>query len=382
METVSSETAEDWRRALSCVVPAVVVLHATAPRAFDTGVAGSSHATGFVVDKSRGIILTNHHVVGPGPVVAEAIFVNREEIPVYAIYRDPVHDFGFFRYDPAAIKYLKYEEIPVTPEAASMGLGCMLIHVDWIQVSILPGTLARLDREAPNYTKDGYNDFNTFYIQAASGTKGGSSGSPVVDCQGRAVALNAGGTTSRDPAFYLPLDRVVRTLNLIRGCWDPLGSKPESAYIPRGTLQVTFQHKGFEETRRLGLRNETEQGVRLVSPAGETGMLVVDSLVPDGPADKHLEPGDVLIRMNGEIVTQFLTMESLIDESVGREINLQIERGGTPLTVKLKVGDLHSITPNHFLEVSGAVIHPLSYQQARHFGFKCGLVYVAEPGTV
>lgn len=25
--------------------------------------------------------------------------------------------------------------------------------------------------------------------------------------------------------------------------------------------------------------------------------------------------------------------------------------------------DLHSITPDHFLEVSGAVIHPLSYQQ-------------------
>uniref|UniRef100_A0A453NGF8 Protease Do-like 7 n=2 Tax=Aegilops tauschii subsp. strangulata TaxID=200361 RepID=A0A453NGF8_AEGTS len=122
METVSSETAEDWRRALSRVVPAVVVLHATAPRAFDTGVAGTSHATGFVVDKSRGIILTNRHVVGPGPVVAEAIFVNREEIPVYAIYRDPVHDFGFFRYDPPAIKYLKYEEIPLAPEAASMGL--------------------------------------------------------------------------------------------------------------------------------------------------------------------------------------------------------------------------------------------------------------------
>jgi hypothetical protein len=38
-----------------------------------------------------------------------------------------------------------------------------------------------------------------------------------------------------------------------------------------------------------------------------------------------------------QIVTQFLTMESLLDESVGREINFQIERGGTPLTVKLKV---------------------------------------------
>nr|XP_034570712.1 protease Do-like 7 isoform X4 [Setaria viridis] len=241
-------------------------------------------------------------------------------------------------------------------------------------------------------------------MQAASGTKGGSSGSPVVDCQGRAVALNAGSKSSSASAFFLPLERVVRALNLIRDSWDAFGTKPESIYIPRGTLQVTFQHKGFEETRRLGLRNETEQMVRLVSPAGETGMLVVDSVVPEGPAHKHLEPGDVLVCINEEVVTQFLRLETLLDDSVGREIDLQIERGGVPLTVKLQVfgnfdlpmphllnllrsttwalqvEDLHSITPNHFLEVSGAVIHPLSYQQARNFRFKCGLVYVAEAG--
>ncbi|PNX71803.1 protease Do-like 7-like protein, partial [Trifolium pratense] len=44
------------------------------------------------------------------------------------------------------------------------------------------------------------------------------------------------------------------------------------------------------------------------------------------------------------------------------------------------VQDLHSITPDYFLEIGGAVIHPLSYQQARNFRFHCGLVYVAEPG--
>ncbi|KAG2715104.1 hypothetical protein I3760_03G061600 [Carya illinoinensis] len=82
-------TAEDWRKALNKVVPAVVVLRTTACRAFDTESAGASYATGFVVDKCRGIILTNRHVVKPGPVVAEAMFVNREEIPVHPIYRDP-----------------------------------------------------------------------------------------------------------------------------------------------------------------------------------------------------------------------------------------------------------------------------------------------------
>lgn len=130
MEIESIVTAEDWRRALSRVVPSVVVLRTTAPRAFDTEAAGASYATGFVVDKSRGIILTNRHVVKPGPVVAEATFVNREEIPVYPLYRDPVHDFGFFRYDPGAIKFLQFDEIPLAPEAASVGLEIRVVGND------------------------------------------------------------------------------------------------------------------------------------------------------------------------------------------------------------------------------------------------------------
>ncbi|KAL6954613.1 Protease Do-like 7 [Sarracenia purpurea var. burkii] len=123
-------TAEDWRKALDKVVPAVVVLRATACRAFDTESAGSGYATGFVVDKRRGIILTNRHVVKPGPIVGEAMFLNREEIPVYPIYRDPVHDFGFFRYDPAAIQFLSYEEIPLAPDAACVGLEIRVVGND------------------------------------------------------------------------------------------------------------------------------------------------------------------------------------------------------------------------------------------------------------
>ncbi|XP_062107572.1 protease Do-like 7 isoform X2 [Humulus lupulus] len=377
----NSATADDWRKSLSKVVPAVVVLRTTACRAFDTEAAGASYATGFVVDKRRGIILTNRHVVKSGPVVAEAMFVNREEIPVYPIYRDPVHDFGFFRYDPAAIQFHVYEEIPLAPEAACVGLEIRVVGNDsGEKVSILAGTLARLDRDAPHYKKDGYNDFNTFYMQAASGTKGGSSGSPVIDWQGRAVALNAGSKSSSASAFFLPLERVVRALKFFQKGKDLSCNKWEAIFIPRGTLQVTFLHKGFDETRRLGLQSETEQMVRHASPPGETGMLVVDSVVPGGPAYNCLEPGDVLVRMNGEVITQFLKMETLLDDSVNQKVELQIERGGTSLNVNLTVQDLHSITPDYFLEVSGAVIHPLSYQQARNFRFNCGLVYVTEPG--
>lgn len=116
-----------------------------------------------------------------GPVVAEAMFVNREEIPVLPIYRDPVsgnvvavylkrpywlqlfdplnseinkiyfvfpmvdpfipayrlhltilqvHDFGFFRYDPDAIQFLDYEEITLAPEVACVGLEIRVVGND------------------------------------------------------------------------------------------------------------------------------------------------------------------------------------------------------------------------------------------------------------
>jgi hypothetical protein len=38
-----------------------------------------------------------------------------------------------------------------------------------------------------------------------------------------------------------------------------------------------------------------------------------------------------------QVVTQFLRLETLLDDSVGSEIDLQIERGGVPLSVKLQV---------------------------------------------
>lgn len=41
-----------------------------------------------------------------------------------------MHDFGFFRYDPNAIQFHQYEEIPLAPEAASVGLEIRVIGND------------------------------------------------------------------------------------------------------------------------------------------------------------------------------------------------------------------------------------------------------------
>ncbi len=349
-------TEEDsWARTVSQAANSVVSLQLSQLRNFDDTEQGGSSATGFVVDAERGIILTNRHVVGSGPIRISATFQNQERVDAVPLYRDPIHDFAFIRYQPEDLKYATPNSLQLRPDKVSTGMNIRVIGSDGgEQLSILPGTIARLDREVPSYGRYGYNDFNTFYLQAASGTSGGSSGSPVIDLDGDVVALNAAANTKTASSFFLPLARIKHALEKLQ-LDEP---------IDRGGFETLFAHQPFRELRRLGLDEATETLVRATS-YGTTGMLTVGQVIPGGAADGQLQPGDILVSINNTLITDFVSLESLLDASIGASLNVEVIRQGERAKSLVTVVDLNALAPDDFLELGDTILQDMSIQHAR-----------------
>jgi pro-apoptotic serine protease NMA111 len=236
----------------------------------------------------------------------------------------------------------------------------------------LSGFISRVDRNAPKYG-GGYRDFNSCYYQANAAATGGSSGSPVVNIDGYAVALQAGGRTDKASTdYFLPLDAPLRALQLIR----------EGLPVPRGDVQCTFLVKTFEECRRLGLTPRWEDEVRAAHP-GAKNMLVAENVLPGGPSDGMIDGGDIVLQVNGMLVVTFRQLEDLLNAAIGpKPVRFLLQRGGLEIERDVLVEDLDKVSPDRFVSVAGAGFHDLSYQQAVRYAVARKGVYMCESGPI
>ncbi|KAJ1723107.1 hypothetical protein LPJ61_005862, partial [Coemansia biformis] len=150
--------------------------------------------------------------------------------------------------------------------------------------------------------------------------------------------------------------------------------------VPRGSIQTRFLYRPFDEAQKLGLPEETEALVRSVRP-NDIGMLVVETVLPEGPgACAGLEEGDILLRINGEIVTHFVQLEDFLDGNIGKTVAVTAIRGGETIEAVATVQDMHELAPSRLVSFGGCAANNLSYQLAYTYTLPLRGVFLASNG--
>jgi serine protease Do len=293
----------------------------------DGGMGGERRAlgSGFIVDP-RGYIITNNHVVDK----ADKIFVKLSTDPdggpgdngrpatVIGVDKDT---------DIAVIKIDAKEPLPTVKLANSDGaqvgdwvlaIGSPFALSKTVTAGIISAKNRSIDEPSPNGVSQ--SQFQRF-IQTDAAINPGNSGGPLVDMAGNVVGMNTAIYTqsmgSQGVGFAMPANTIASVYNMLIG--------PEHKVV-RGSIGISFQPALNSAVGRMyGFSN----GV-LVSTVSATG----------GAAKAGLQPGDVIVSIDGRKITDG---DDLVNDISARHIGSSVKigylRDGKQNTANVIIGD-------------------------------------------
>lgn len=257
-------------------------------------------------------------------------------------------DFGFLRIDEGFLKAHPLESLELSSQAASVEDRIVLGGNDSGAVfTFTEGVISRIDAEDD---RDGVN-VNTNLIQAQLGSSFGSSGSPAVNHKTEVVGIVCSGVNDSNITFLLPINWPKYYFEyLIRGM-DP----------PRGTILASFKYESLPECDRLGTSVEKTEKSR---DGGLIQLLVVDIIVPEGPAADKLREGDVVWSIDGKRVNSHDSLQRYLDKHIGKGIIWTVDRCGKEVVTTITTADTDHFLPTQMVKFNGFGAHPVTLTQA------------------
>ena len=361
----NANAQHDWTEQVAAYKPMVVNVETSSEVVFETEVKGTNFATGFVVDAERGIIATNRHVTGSSPAYVKINFHDGSFTEARILYYDPTHDFGFYQIDPTEVDFeLQAVELG---EWGELALGDELLLIgnnEKEEYTIKFGRITNL-----NVNK---GDRHSSYIHTTFDRTGGSSGSPVWNTAGQVIAIHARGTDTS--SFELPIDYLHDALELIRN----------SVPIQRGEIGVDLELVSIGEAiKHFNFPAELRKEIG-PSKAGTPKVIQIESIVPRTTGETDLRASDIIYRINNKIIKDDLyTFDAVLNQNVGKSVNLDIYRNGENLSIDIPVEDLEAKKVTRFVRFGGAILHDITPQLRRILFLEADGVYLphAERGS-
>ncbi len=287
------------------------------------GNVGRGYGTGFLVDKDQGIILTNKHIAAKKDIANyEVTFYNGRKTAAKFLYNDPHIDFAFLKIDPSfisedihALKLSKKEPV-IGQKVFATG------NNQRQEFSIQEGVVVSK-----------YKSIDIFPYQnivVSLNTKGGSSGSPILDKKGQVLGLIFSGDATYTNA--VKISYITDALELVKKHKTP----------PRKGIEGIVSYYSLDDSVKfLNFPKELVSSYVKRYPDSLNNILVVNSLYKGTKTQSILQPGDIIWSVDGkEIGPDLYKMQKIMNDLDGYEANLGVYRNGKLMSFKVPLYDL------------------------------------------
>ena len=283
-----------------------------------------SAGSGVIVDADNGYIITNHHVVEHADEITVTMFDDRT-LKATVVGKDPGSDLAVLKVDANNLK-----EIPLA-DSNKARVGDFVVAIGnpfGLQHTVTSGIISALGRHGIN--PDGYEDF----IQTDASINPGNSGGALINLKGELVGINSaiisGGGGNIGIGFAIPSNMVSSVMSQII----------EFGEVRRGLLGV--QIYSLTPAIAKEIDKESTAGA-LVSQVGEGS----------AAAEAGIEPGDIIVEVDGETVKDSANLRNIIGmKPIGEDVKIGIWRDGKTSTLVARLGEQVQHDP-----VDGADIH-------------------------
>jgi S1-C subfamily serine protease len=278
--------------------------------------AASGSGTGFLIDRA-GTIVTNSHVVASSKQVTVHFGADSASIDANVLGADASSDLAVVGVDP---QRLPKDVRPLTlADSSTVRVGDPAIAIGnpfGLDRTATQGIVSGIGREiqAPN----GFSIDSV--IQTDAPINPGNSGGPLLNDSGRVIGVNSQIETGGSPGnvgigFAVPSNTVRSVVPVLAR-----GDAIKRAYF--------------------GLQSSPVSGS---TPSGAE----VQTVIPGGPADQAgIQQGDVITRVDGAIVKEPSDIAGAIaDNKPGDQVDVQIQRGGSIVNTRARLGTRPGATP-------------------------------------
>lgn len=320
---------------------------------------GITNGTGFLINKEKGLFLTNAHVISSGSVCRYTIrFADGKEAKARLRYYDPWQDFAFLEVNPADIPE-QTTAIKLKPRGVIENEEVFIIgNNGGKEYSFLSGRIAN------RFESMGYFPNQSFRITLNNAP--GSSGSPVLNMEGEVIGIIHSGNEASS-AFALPMEYVVDSLQEIIANRVPV----------RKHIGALVEYAPLDKMEKfLKLPNEVSEAYVKQHPHAKRKVLKVGTVLQGSPSEGVLFPGDIILSVNGiSIGPNLYEMDRIIDQSKG-SLTLELYRYGEKKNIVVETYDLHAHKINQLVIVGGAVFYTIDDSIRLQTGMQPGSVVV------